>query len=611
MREDHYWPDWDSDSIARISEPQRIDPVEDTFVDELFEADVRRPQSPKTRGKRVLGRVLMITGGVLVLGVILYTIDLVSSAGDVPRGVVVAGVDVGGLSRADAESKLRRELEPRLTEPVPIAAGDVRADLDPAESGLGLDWSTTLASAGHQPLDPVARIRSFFTKRQVDVETTVDADKLAQSIQRLASDRLNHPPTEGGIAFRAASNNAATPYAIEPRAGQTLDDVRGAVNLLKARWLDKSGVDLPMRFTPVKATSAGVHTALETIVLPAVAGDVLLRGDGADAVLTPAAIARSLNFVAKDGGALDVRVDPTKLKQELQPQLAKTEQDGKDAQIVFAGDAVTVQPSVDGRKIDWPNTFTPLMSVLTKPDQRELPVRYATNKPQLSTDAANALGVREVVGQFTTAGMTDNADAVNVATMAAQVNGTVLRPGETFSLLDRIGGFGSGYTTAPAYEDGTGPQVRGGGTSQFATTLYNAAYFAGLADAGHTEHPYYLDRYPVARDALAVREDGSAVDLRFTNTSSSGIAIQAVASGSSITVKLWGTKQFRVDSATGQPTGPTPPPVQPQPPGCVPSPGAYGFSATDTRVVYDQATNAVVRQETRTATYSPRPVIVC
>lgn len=618
MREDHYWPDWDSDShatahafdTALAGGPQRIDPTEDTFVDELFATDVRRPQPEKTRRKRLIGRILMITGGVLVLGVILYTVDLISSAGDVPRGVVVAGVDVGGLSRADAEAKLRRELEPRLTQPVPIEAGDVHANLNPADSGLALDWSTTLASAGHQPLDPIDRIRSFFTKRDVEVVTTVDSDKLAQSIQKLADAQLNHPPTEGGIGFHPGPNNGVAPYAIEPRAGQTLDDVRGALNLVKSRWLNKSDVTLPMRFTPVKATSAGVHTALDTIVQPAVSDDVLLHGNGADAVLTPAAIAQSMVFTPQDGGGLGVQVDPAKLRESLQPQLAKTEQDGKDAQIVFAGDAPLVQPSVDGRKVDWTNTLKPLMSVLTKHDGRDLQVQYAASKPKLSTDDANALGIKEVVGEFTTDGMS-GAGAANVATMAAQVNGTLLRPGETFSLLGHTGGFGSGYTTAPAYEDGTGPQVQGGGTSQFATTLYNAAYQAGLADAGHTPHPYFLDRYPAARDALAVREDGSAVDLRFTNTSASGIAIQAVASGSSITVKLWGTKQFRVEGNTGAPTAPVPPPVQQQPPGCQPSPGAPGFTVTDTRVVYDQTTNAVVRQDSTNATYAPRPAVAC
>ncbi|NKQ58519.1 vanomycin resistance protein VanB [Amycolatopsis sp. K13G38] len=619
MRDDHYWPSWDGDAdppTQRIIGPppstefldaEPLDP-EDALVGELLDTGRarRRRQSP---GKRFLGRVLLVTGGVLAAGVLLYTVDLVLSAGHVPRGVMVAGVDVGGMSRADAESKLRRELEPRLTVPVPVTAGDARATLDPVESGLGLDWATTLANAGHQPLDPIARITSFFTTRNVDVVTTSDADELNQAVAKLAAERLNHPPTEGSIGFDT-EGGAVTAYAVEPRAGQTLTDVHGAANLLKARWLDKTGVPLPMTFTPVKATSQGVRTALDRLVEPAIAKPVHVHGNGVDTTLDPPAIAAAMRFVAHDGGALEVQLAPDKLQHSLQPKLASTEKPGKDAQIVFDTGAPTVVPSEDASKIDWNDTFKPLMDVLVKPDGRDLPVRYQGARPKLSTDDANALGVKEVVGEFTTDGLS-GPDADNVRAMAAKVNGALVKPGETFSLADRVGSFGSGFVAAPVNEDGTGPIVQGGGSSQFATTLYNAEYFAGLTDAGHTDHSSYLDRYPPARDAVAVRDDGSMADLRFTNNLTSGVAIQAISSGSSVTVRLWGTKQYRVESDSGPRQDLTPPPIQQQPPGCRPTMGEPGFTATDTRVVYDTASGAEVRRDTRTVHYAPQPLIFC
>lgn len=621
MREEHYWPNWDADEqpTERIIGPQApseflveepLDAHEDALAEELLAGDRKAPLPP-SRGKRFLGRVLMVTGGVLIVGALLYAIDLVQSAGDVPRGVVVAGVDVGGMSRADAEAKLRRELEPRLTEPVPVVAGDVRTTLDPVRSGLGLDWSSTLAQAGHQPLDPLDRIRSFFTQRSVDVVTTVDPDALNRSVGKLASDQLDHPPTEGSIGFTPAQDGVGvTAYAIEPRAGQQVLDVPGAANLVKARWLDKSGVQLPVDLTPVKATSAGVHGALDTIVWPAVAKPVLVHGDGADGVLQPITISGALRFVAQDDGSLQVKVDASKLQQNLQPQLGTTEQPGKDAQIVFTGGAPTVQPSVDARRIDWTNTLKPVLGVLVKADGRDLPVKYQSQKPKLSTDDANALGIREVVGEFSTGGLSGGAGA-NVQAMAAKVNGALVKPGETFSLLARTGSFGSGYVPAPVDEDGTGPVVRGGGVSQFATTLYNAEYFAGLTDAGHTEHAHYLDRYPLARDAKAIADNGSPVDLKFTNDLSSGVAIQAYSDGATVTVRIWGTRKYRVESGTGPRTNFTPPPVQPAPPGCLPTPGAFGFSTSDTRVLYDLASNAEVRRDTRAVTYAPRPAVIC
>ncbi|TNC26155.1 VanW family protein [Amycolatopsis alkalitolerans] len=623
MREDHYWPNWDSDDrrTGRITgsraapeflTEEPLDAHEDTLVEELLDGD-RGGRPWPSRGKRFLGKILMVTGGVLVIGVVLYTVDLILSAGEVPRGVVVAGVDVGGLSRADAEAKLRRQLEPRLTEPVPIIAGDVRSTLDPLHSGLGLDWPSTLAQAGHQPLDPLDRIRSFFTKRDIDVVTKVDPDALNQAVGKLATGKLDHPPTEGGIGFEPAqgTDGGVTAYAIEPRAGQTLQDVQGAANLVRARWLDKSGVRLPMTLTPVKATSAGVHAALDNIVQPAVSAPVVFHGDGTDGILQPTAISAALRFTAKDDGSLQVGVDAAKLRDDLQPQLAATEKPGKDAQIVFTGGAPVVQPSEDARQVDWAGTLKPLMSVFVKGDHRELPVQYQTRPPKLSTDNANALGIKEVVGEFTTGGLS-GADAANVAAMAAKVTGTVLRPGETFSLLDRVGPYGAaGFVSAPVNEDGTGPAVLGGGVSQFATTLYNAEYFAGLADAGHSAHDYYFGRYPVARDAKAIQDDGSPVDLKVTDDLNSGVAIEAFTSGSTVTVRIWGTKQFRVESGTGPRTDFVPPPLQPGPPGCQRSPGSPGFSASDTRVLYDLGSGAEVRRDSRAVTYAPRPIVFC
>ena len=74
-----------------------------------------------------------------------------------------------------------------------------------------------------------------------------------------------------------------------------------------------------------------------------------------------------------------------------------------------------------------------------------------------------------------------------------------------------------------------------------------------MKDAGHKEHSYYISRYPPAREATVFQNhDGSSViDLKFTNDSDTGVAIQTIWTPSSITVKLWGTKKYEVESVTG------------------------------------------------------------
>ncbi|WP_372508643.1 VanW family protein [Amycolatopsis iheyensis] len=589
----------------------------DDLLGELLETPALPPppETPARKLRKGLARSMMVIGLALGLFVILYAIDLIASAGDVPRGVTVAGIDVGGLTHAEAEAKLRKELEPRLTRPVLVRGGDVRAELVPAQSGLGLDWPNTLGLAGHQPLSPITRIMSFFTSREVGVATRTDPGQISQAVRALADGKINHAATEGAVGFMPiqGSDGGVTPYPILPRQGQQLTDLDRAVRTVTDHWLDRGGVDLPMAITPVKATAAGVQAAFRQIVQPAVAKPVVVHGQGKDVPLKPDAIAGSFQFAAVEGGAVEVRIDQGKLQAALKDGLASTETDGRNAQIVFTGDQPAVEPSEDARKVNWEKTFLPLIDVLKKTDGRDLPVVYSASKPAVTTDAAGALGIKEVIGEFTTGGLAGPA-ATNNRTLAARVSGTIVKPGETFSLGGRSGPrtADNGYVPAPVDEDGTGAAVVGGGVSQLASTLYNAGYLAGLADGGHLEHDHYLDRYPAGRDAKAVNADGSPVELQLTNDSPTGIAIQATVSGDSVTVRIWGTRHYRVESQTGAQTPGDPPPVQfggTEP--CAPSIGTPGFSVTDTRVLYDVASGAEVRRTTHTATYGPRPTILC
>ncbi|SEF28421.1 Vancomycin resistance protein YoaR, contains peptidoglycan-binding and VanW domains [Amycolatopsis pretoriensis] len=589
----------------------------DDLLGELLEtpAPPPAPETPARKLRKGVARTMMSIGIALGLFVILYAIDLLVSAGDVPRGVTVAGIDVGGLTHAEAEAKLRKELEPRLTKPVVIHAGDVQAQLVPARSGLGLDWPNTLGLAGHQPLSPITRIMSFFSSREVGVATRTDPNQISQAVRALADGKLNHPATEGAVGFVAVEGNdgGVTPYPILPRQGQQLTDLDGAVHTVTDHWLDPGGVKLGMAIQPVKATAAGVQAAYQQIVVPAVAKPVVVHGQGKDVPLRPATIASSFQFAAVEGGAVEVRIDQGKLQAALKDPLASTETDGKDAQIVFTGDQPAVEPSEDARKVNWEKTFLPLIDVLKKTDGRDLPVVYSASSPSVNTEAAGALGIKEVIGEFTTGGLAGPA-ATNNRTLAARVSGTIVKPGETFSLGARSGPrtADAGYVPAPADEDGTGAEVVGGGVSQLASTLYNAGYLAGLTDGGHLEHDHYLDRYPAGRDAKAVNADGSAVELKLTNDSPTGIAVQATVSGDSVTVRIWGTRHYRVESQTSAQIPGDSPPVQfggTEP--CLPSIGTPGFSVTDTRVLYDLTNGAEVRRTSHTATYGPRPTILC
>ena len=174
------------------------------------------------------------------------------------------------MDRADAERKLRGELDPRLGRALSLKIGDADETLDPTNAGLHLDWPATLDRAGSQPLNPITRLTSFFSNREVGVATRTDDGALTAAMEALRV-KSNREPAEGTIRFEGA-----TPVAVEPKSGQALD-VEAARRLVVDNWAAGAPITLPVHLTPVKTTPEGIRNALEQLAKPAVSGPEIGR----------------------------------------------------------------------------------------------------------------------------------------------------------------------------------------------------------------------------------------------------------------------------------------------------------------------------------------------
>jgi len=184
--------------------------------------------------------------------------DLVTSSGAVPRGVTVAGQEIGGLSRADAEQRVRTAVEPRTTQPVAVAVGDVTSEIEPKAAGLSVDWPGTIDRAGTQPWNPITRVRSFFTTREVGVATLVDEEALDSALQQLAP-VVDKPPVEGTVRFEGV-----TPVPVPPVDGQSLD-LAVAKQTLERDWTSGQRVELPITVLHPVTSQDDVTKALTDI----------------------------------------------------------------------------------------------------------------------------------------------------------------------------------------------------------------------------------------------------------------------------------------------------------------------------------------------------------
>ncbi|XWO25205.1 VanW family protein [Rhodococcus sp. BGS-1C] len=567
-------------------------------------AEVPPAAVPPAAGKPPWVKVAVLSGAVVAVLAVLYTADILSSSGSVPRGVTVAGIEVGGLSNEDADILLRSELGPRVEQPVQIDAGEQQLELVPAAAGLDVDWAATLDRAGSQPINPFTRLMSFFSDREIGVQSTADPVALDAAVESLRA-QVDQVPVEGDIVFEGV-----TPVAVTPAPGRSMD-VAGAREAVETRWAFGT-VDVPVEMVDVTVHQDEVDRVLAEVARPAVSAPVVFSGrENTNAVLEPDVIARVLSFESDGEGALIPRYDVDAAIGVLAPQLASTETPPKDASFALGGGVPTVVPGVVGDLVQWPRTLEQLPVLLASTDARTAEAVYEPAPPELTTERAEALGIKEVIGEYTTGGF-EYASGVNIRLTADIVNGALVEPGETFSLNGYTGprGYAQGFVESGIIDNGRPDRAVGGGISQFATTLYNAAYFAGMEDAGHTEHSYYISRYPEAREATVFE---GAIDLQFTNTAETGVVIESFGTSSNVTVRLWGTKTVEVESITGPRSNPTSPNTitLPAGSGCVPSGGGPGFTASNTRVITDIETGSEISRNTRTVKYDPIPIVRC
>ena len=243
--------------------------------------------------------------------------------------------------------------------------------------------------------------------------------------------------------------------------------------------------------------------------------------------------------------------------------------------------------------------------------KRDWQVVYEDKPAEYTTEEAEKASFDEVMGEFTTGGFS-GASGTNISRTASMVDGAIVLPGETFSLNGHTGprGTAQGFVESDIIIDGRASEAVGGGISQFATTLYNASYFAGMEDVAHTPHSYYISRYPAGREATVYE---GAIDLQFRNDTPYGVVIESSAGSSSVSVRMWSTKTREVSSSTGSRSLPTQPSTirLAKGPHCVASTGQPGFTTSNTRTITDAKSGGVISRHTRTVKYDPVPTVIC
>ena len=128
---------------------------------------------------------------------------------------------------------------------------------------------------------------------------------------------------------------------------------------------------------------------------------------------------------------------------------------------------------------------------------------------------------------------------MNVSNGCSLINGTLLYPGDVFSVYETVSPFDAehGYALAGSYENGTVVETYGGGICQVSTTLYNAVIRAELKITERYAHSMIVNYVKPSMDAAIA---GTIKDLKFENNTDAPIYIEGVTGGGVITFTVYG-----------------------------------------------------------------------
>ena len=506
--------------------------------------------------RRILISIAIAVPIVIVLVIAgVYVYEEVLHPDRVGRNVAAAGVDLSGLSSEEAIAAIADYETLLVAAPAPFIVDGEEVVLDPAAAGLAIDEQAVVDDALSQRRDGGffsdvgGWFGSWWSPVVVAIPTTIDEEMTEEVLFVWDRTVVDQPAYEGAVLVE---NTVAVPEY--PRPGALLD--RPPTFAIIARSLDtfeRLPVALPLTDLDPTITNSDVDIAVAR-ANDLIGDPVLLWREGFSGRLafTRAGLASALRseIVVNSPAAFIVELDEDVLRDIAERHVDRFASEPVDASFRFDKDtqAIAIVPSIDGVVVDVGAVPGVVVDAALATGTARLPTMLGA-MPALTTEMAEAMGPFDEVSTFTTYHPCCANRVTNIQLLADEVDGSIVMPGEIFSVNDTAGKrtLAEGYKRAGAIINGEisccdSPINIGGGTSQFATTFYNAVFFGCYEDVEHRPHSIHFSRYPYIREATL---GFPAPDVKFRNDSGAPVFIDTSHTGGSITVTFYGNNGGR------------------------------------------------------------------
>lgn len=509
----------------------------------------RRPSSP-------VRTVVLLVAVLLALFVGLPAAVYASYNERAFPGVSVQGVDVSHMHRSDIQATIAARYRGFLEQPVTLALGDHTWTPTLAELGVDFALSDMVAAA----LEP-GRSGNVFNRlgevwtvwrngEDIAPRLTVDQQQMQTYLLSLGTN-ISQPPRDAALSIAygrviATPANPGLQLLIEENANELL---RSLSTLEPQRLVLRTRVLEPTITNEVLAVAE--QEARDMLAAP------LLLYHNQQSWQWEAEELADLLYVQTSPGTMTVEVDNARLLQAVERLAVSVDSGSVDPRVRFEnGTLAVVQNGQTGWRLQQEAAAQVISTTLqqaTNPTRTvQLPADQLT--PRISPETLPELGIVELLAEGKSSFAGSAAYRItNIKAGAARMDGVLIAPGEEFSFNTQLGevnetnGFVEGYAVV-----GNRTKLEwGGGVCQDSTTVFRAAFWAGLPITEWHPHPFYISWYD--RFGLGPFGDGAGLDaaiytglndLKFVNDTGNWILMQVIVDevNQVLTVQLYGTR---------------------------------------------------------------------
>ena len=453
-------------------------------------------------------------------------------------------------------NRIRGSIGALSSDPVRIQTQTVEPSIQASDLQPGLKQANAMVS---QPMLMVNHgtkweIPSETLREMLVVDQSGDVTLSNSALEAYVRQIAGQVKTTGKNATVRWNSDTGHFEVVKSTNGEALDAEATTAGILAALKDGKHSVDVALTSSPAPVVDTDAQSAIaraETYT----AKPLTLTWDGGQQDLTPDQIASVLTFAAQpdQSDKIAISVSSDALAGLLNSLKDKVEVQPKDADLRYIDGAVTVRtPEQVGKTLNIEASASAIQTALTSGAGSAALVTSPV-EPKITAAMAGSIVIRQKLasGETYYGGSVANR-AYNVDLAVQRANGALVPPGGTYSFVGSVGaidlnhGYKVGYGIIATSNGSvsTVPSV-GGGICQVATTLFHAAFWAGLPIVDRSWHLYWIPLYgqpPSGITGLDATVDTDAgLDLKFKNTTNDWIAIQSSSDGTNVDFSIWGT----------------------------------------------------------------------